>query len=467
MSRRVCLLLRQSLTRSDSIGIPTQRDALTAHHEARGDTIVATIVAENTRGWKEDRADLTEAVALAKRDAIDTVSVYAIDRLARNVRILETVVHELAHYGVGIESLSEPGISDPLFRQVLGAIAESFSRSLSVRMRSVVLAKVNDGRHQGPPPWGFVRGGDDRLVPDDDTKDAVTTAFRMRLEGYGRRRIRDELAARFGSAPDPASIGRALRNPAYAGGVRGPGKVIVWDAHEGIVSRETWEAVQRARAERPKTPRRSDPHWLDGFCFCGCGSPLYRAETKPGSVILRCGASLDQRTCRNPVKGIGLERAARIVRQRFGADLAAVAAMRPAGAVRAMVARRAGGGDDAAHRRLLQRRERALLRRERILEQRADGLISRESCRVKVEAIDAEIADVDGTIAAGPAPVDAAAVGRAIGAATDLIGVVARAEGDLMRAALATVGARLVLVEGGPVLTYQEPFAGLVGVARD
>lgn len=63
-------------------------------------------------------------------------------------------------------------------------------------------------------------------------------------------------------------------------------------------------------------------------------------------------------------------------------------------------------------------------------------------------------------------PVVAAAVARAIRAARDAAGVVWRLDSAGMRAALARVGARLVIGEGGPVLSYGEPFAGLVGVAR-
>ena len=131
MSRRVLILCRQSLTRGDTVSIPVQRTTLTAHYEGRGDTVVGVLESENTRGWKEDRADLTEAVARAQAGNYDTLAVWSIDRLARKVRILETVVDGLAKVGVGIDSYSETWASDAFMRQIAGAIAERFTKDLS------------------------------------------------------------------------------------------------------------------------------------------------------------------------------------------------------------------------------------------------------------------------------------------------------------------------------------------------
>src|SRR5262245_28611576 len=117
---RVVVLARQSLTRDDSTSIGTQVRVLTAKHEDQGDRVVAVLRAEDTRGWQERRDDLDEAKARAARREYDVLAAWSIDRLARSVRVLETLVHELAAHGVAIACHTEPWAADPFARQIAG-----------------------------------------------------------------------------------------------------------------------------------------------------------------------------------------------------------------------------------------------------------------------------------------------------------------------------------------------------------
>jgi DNA invertase Pin-like site-specific DNA recombinase len=271
--RRVLLLLRQSLTRSDSISIPVQRDTLTRHYQAKGWTVVDALAAENTRGWREKRDDLDDAKARAARGEYDVLAAWSIDRFARNVRILETLCHDLARFGVTIDSYNEPWANEPFMRQIAAALAEKFSSDLRRRMTETVTWKVSEGHHQGAAPLGLVRTDDDRLAPGADA-DAARLAFRLRLEGRGSPSIARELRERFGIVVPAESVVRLLRNPAYAGGVTGPGGLVVWDAHEPIVDRATWEAAQ-ALIDSRRGGRGAQASWLERLVWCGCEKPMY------------------------------------------------------------------------------------------------------------------------------------------------------------------------------------------------
>ena len=94
-----------------------------------------------------------------------------------------------------------------------------------------------------------------------------------------------------------------LVNPAYAGG-RVAGKysagafnritdepMILWDQHEGIVSRKTWERVQELFAARKKsyTRRTQTDAFLRGVLRCGhCGQSVYAMRGPDGATGYGC-----------------------------------------------------------------------------------------------------------------------------------------------------------------------------------
>lgn len=469
MSRRILILCRQSLTRGDTVSLAVQRATLTAHYEGRGDTVVGVLESENTRGWREDRADLSEAIARAKADEYDTLAVYSIDRLARKVRILETVADELAAVGVGLDSFSETWASDPFMRQIAGALAEKFTTDLSKRMRGVVAYKVGQGHHQGPAPFGFARGENDRLTPGNDAP-AAAAMFTLRMHGLGRRAISDRLRADFGASLDASSILRSLRNPAYAGAVTGPGGAIVWEAHEGIVSRETWERVQALLASRSRAPRTAEPHWLEGISFCGCGSPLYRNEVRAGMLHLRCGNMLNGRGCANPKSGMRATLLEEAVIELFARDLDAVARASAAAVVARLVEAQEVRAPswDKERARLVKQGERLIARRERLVEMRTDGDLSRDDFRAKLATIDAECSKIAAALAAGPEPIDASFVRQTIEAAKAAgarLRELALTDTAALRMAFLSWGGR-VIVYDEPTVSYSPEITDLVSAAR-
>jgi DNA invertase Pin-like site-specific DNA recombinase len=127
-----------------------QRLELTRYCEARGWTATEYLDA-GVSGSKESRPALDRLLIDARRRRFDTLIVWKLDRLGRNLRHLILLLDELAALGVAFVSLNE-GIdtTTPAGRlqlHILGAIAE-FERE---RIRERVKLGMARARAQGKP----------------------------------------------------------------------------------------------------------------------------------------------------------------------------------------------------------------------------------------------------------------------------------------------------------------------------
>lgn len=110
---------------------------------------------EGVSGSKESRPALDELVKAAKRRKFDTLVVWKLDRLGRNLRHLILLLDELTALGVSFVSLNE-GIdtSTPAGRlqlHILGAIAEFERARIAERVRLGVARAKAQGRRLGRP----------------------------------------------------------------------------------------------------------------------------------------------------------------------------------------------------------------------------------------------------------------------------------------------------------------------------
>src|SRR5215212_631070 len=137
--KRAVLYCRQSDSGGDgveSLSIESQEHRLRQYAESQGWTVVAVERDADLRGWQDEdaRPGLAAALRLAEEDA-DVLLVWDLSRLARKLRIQETIIDRLADAGVEIASVNEPYAGTPLFRQILGAIAEDTTRRMSADIR--------------------------------------------------------------------------------------------------------------------------------------------------------------------------------------------------------------------------------------------------------------------------------------------------------------------------------------------
>jgi DNA invertase Pin-like site-specific DNA recombinase len=159
--------------------VENQRLELTRYCEARGWT-ATEYLDEGVSGAKESRPALDRLLTDARRRRFDTLIVWRLDRLGRNLRHLILLLDELAALGVAFVSLNE-GIdtTTPAGRlqlHILGAIAE-FERE---RIRERVKLGMARAKAQGKPV-----GRPRRAVTDIDLAAAAHLTVRQAARVLG------------------------------------------------------------------------------------------------------------------------------------------------------------------------------------------------------------------------------------------------------------------------------------------
>ncbi len=112
------------------------------------------IFTDKISGKDKDRPELKRCMLHAR--AGDTLHVHSIDRLARNLRDLESIVKELTGKGVAVrfekEGLIFSGVSNPmndLMLQVMGACAQFELSMIKERQREGISIAKTEGRQIG------------------------------------------------------------------------------------------------------------------------------------------------------------------------------------------------------------------------------------------------------------------------------------------------------------------------------
>lgn len=185
------------------------------------------------------RDGLAELLRRVNAGGVARVCVYKFDRLGRNVEETESVANQLKKAGVELWSALEG--QNPLVRQILGAVAEDYSRQLATRTRDGLHQLALDGFPTGgPAPYGYVcykvadpKGRRDktgqlvqRTAYKIDCAEAPTVRwiFEQYASGQGIKTIAQDLNGRGIQAPrgngrgwDPSAIRAILTNETYRG----------------------------------------------------------------------------------------------------------------------------------------------------------------------------------------------------------------------------------------------------------
>jgi hypothetical protein len=131
---------------------------------------------------------------------------------------------------------------------------------------------------RGDVPWprvppGYVRGDDGALVPDPHTAAAIAEAFRMRAEGATVNTVRDHLR-RHEIQRSFHGVTSLLKSRVVLGETHF-GDLVNLAAHEPIVARDVWQAVQRVSVPRGRRARSDRLLARLGVLRCGtCGARM-------------------------------------------------------------------------------------------------------------------------------------------------------------------------------------------------
>lgn len=465
--------VRQSITRDeDSLSLETQERLLRELAHARSLAVVAAYPDPDRRGWDEERPGLAAALARCEAGGITHFLVYDVSRLARSVRLQEQLVHRLSALGIELVSYREPHAGTPLFRQILGAIAEEQTRVISANWRRVLRGRSQRGLAHGIVPWGYrkaERGGP--LEPDPDLREIVRDLFENYSAGAFIQDLANDLTRRGIPTPRAAdwwttqTVATILDNPVYAGFVASNGERLP-GAHEAIVPPELFAAVEARRGllQRPARPKPCTS-WLEGAMYHRCGAKMHlfcSPPTRPTeSPRFRCWRNVHRDTpvgpCYEPRTSIAVHLAEPVVRQQLARDLVDTLPIADVVAVAKAETRRRAPGATERRSDLEARRARVAERRHKAEELYLSGVRDRPWFDAQDGTCATELAEIAHDLAALPAPIALDEVRERGHRLRDLARAIAHAPDDRLGAILREVGI-VVIGEDGPTVVYREAF---------
>ncbi|SFC90559.1 recombinase family protein [Ruminococcus albus] len=262
------------------------------------------------------REGFNRMIADCEKGKIDTILTKEVSRFARNTVDTLNFTRKLQELGInvifmndGIDTNDKDG---ELRLTLMASIAQEESRKTSERIKWSIKRNMENGFVLGcGRVYGFrVIGGKLEVVPEE--AEIVKEVFRSyAYDGKGAAAIANDLRARniptlknktWGSQ----NILNMIANEKYVGDLtqrknykpnilsehsivnRGDDPdnplITIKNHHEGIVSRELWDAVQKERqrrsAKNKSGSRHSKAHWFSGLCTCGkCGYSYISAKS--------------------------------------------------------------------------------------------------------------------------------------------------------------------------------------------
>lgn len=286
-----------------------------------------------------ERPEMIAMLRSVEKGEVDAVLVVDLDRLGRGDMYDQGIIDRAFRYSetkiiTPVDTYDPEDESWELVFGIKSLVARQELKAITRRMQGGRKDSAAEGKSiSKKPPYGYKRGEDLRLLPDEETAWVVQKMFTMMRDGHGRQAIAGELD-KLGIAPpnpkrdswSPSSITAIIKNEVYIGtitwgqfkSVKRNGKyqrkrqprekwTIRENAHDPLVSRELFDAANRAHTGRwrPSTvesKRLSNP--LAGVLKCAvCGYTmlLFPRKDRP-NASLRCSSP----KCRGVQKGAAL-----------------------------------------------------------------------------------------------------------------------------------------------------------------
>ena len=287
------------------------------------------------------RPEFLRMIRQCKQGKIDIVLTKSISRFARNTVDCLNYVRALKELGIAVifekENMNTLEIDSEILITMLGAFAQSESESISANVRWGIRQAMKEGKAtiQYKYLYGYRRGDDGKPEIIPDQAEVVRKIYDLFLSGTPVRGIQEYLNTN--SVPNikgepkwaRSAIDSILTNEKYCGDVllqktyiddcinkkvkKNTGQLpmyLVQNHHEGIISRETFDAAQAELARRSagKSPskknsptgrsRYSSKYALSDRLYCGeCGTRYQRCtwRNRDGSkrIVWRCVSRVD------------------------------------------------------------------------------------------------------------------------------------------------------------------------------
>ena len=287
------------------------------------------------------RPEFLRMIRQCKQGKIDIVLTKSISRFARNTVDCLNYVRALKELGIAVifekENMNTLEIDSEILITMLGAFAQSESESISANVRWGIRQAMKEGKAtiQYKYLYGYRKGDDGKPEIIPEQAEVVRKIYDLFLSGTPVRGIQEYLntsaVPNINGEPKWArsAIDSILTNEKYCGDVllqktyiddcinkkvkKNTGQLpmyLVQNHHEGIISRETFDAAQAELARRSagKSPskknaptgrsRYSSKYALSDRLYCGeCGTRYQRCtwRNRDGSkrIVWRCVSRVD------------------------------------------------------------------------------------------------------------------------------------------------------------------------------
>ncbi|THF93315.1 MAG: recombinase family protein, partial [Sulfitobacter sp. SK025] len=252
-------------------------------------------------GGTTNRPALQDLLAAIKRNEVDIIVVYKVDRLTRSLADFAKIVDLLDTNDISFVSVTQQfNTTSSMGRLTLNVLLSfaQFEREVTAeRIRDKIAASKKKGLWMGGPlPLGY-DVTDRKLVINKTEASVVRKLFKLYIELGTVRRLKEEAdrlgivtkrrmqkkAKKIGGKPfSRGNLYQLLSNPLYIGQIPHKGKTYPGQ-HQAIINQGTWDAVQSTLSGnvpcRTQATNTKAPFLLTGKVFDENGQPLYQSQT--------------------------------------------------------------------------------------------------------------------------------------------------------------------------------------------
>ena len=336
-----CRLSCDDDLQGDSNSIKNQKILLKQYADEHRFKNIRYYVDDGFSGTNFDRPDFKRMLADIDDGLISTVIVKDMSRFGRDHILVgyytkyylpEADVRFIAIYDQ-VDSEINPDDDITPFKNILN---EMYAKDCSKKVRAVVRAKGNAGRHIATnPPLGYRKDPEnkEKWIVEEEGATIVREIFSLCVKGYGPTQIARILTERGIDTPvihchkhhlpvsarikdgseiwETRTVVGILENMAYLGHTvnfktfkksykmkrrtNAPKEdwVIFENTQEPIIDQETFDTVQKIRQGRRRIADMGEPNMLSGMLFCAdCGQKMYlnRCSTDTRPEFFNCSS---------------------------------------------------------------------------------------------------------------------------------------------------------------------------------
>ena len=278
-----------SLEQVDGTSLESQERMCAEYADRLSIEVLAVFVDKGESAKTADRPEFLKAISFAsqKKNKVDSLIVYKLDRFARNQSDHVTVQAKLKQYGTQLRSVTEPIDDTPMGKMmegVLSTFAEFDNNIRTERSTGGMKERLKQGVWVWGAPLGYKRLEKAGIMVADDNARYIQTAFKEYAKGtYTYKSLAQFLYTKgFRSKTDRPiafqTIQKMLKNSLYAGRIIMPNWGIdLLAQHEPLVSESLFAQCQSSgRKHKPFKQTLKNPHFpLRRLVVCdACKQPL-------------------------------------------------------------------------------------------------------------------------------------------------------------------------------------------------